>query len=167
VAVVEEEAAKVLRLPIAQVGLQKFPRFGSRLERRPASQLLAEETPAELQRRLQLDVLGLTQSWRRAYVGAFRRQQTAQTAEAHQHLARHIDRGLALHAGAYKEGEQLGIRQGLWPRASNFSRGRSVSGQSVIAMNTSLSVGWSVRMIGGQVNCNTWPPSPIKGCCSV
>ncbi len=121
-AVVEEEAAKVLRLPVAQVGLQKFPRIGSRLERRPASQLLAEETPAELQRRLQLDVLGLTQSWRRAYVGAFRRQQTA---EAHQHLARHIDRGLALHAGAYKEGEQLGIRQGLWPRVSNFSRGRS------------------------------------------
>ena len=59
-----------------------------------------------------------------------------QAAEVAEQLARQIDRAFARHAGAQENRQQFGVGQ-RWPRpfAASFSRGRSSSGQSVIAMS--------------------------------
>ena len=73
-----------------------------------------------LQHRLELGILGLTQSRRAAEIPLRQAEQGTQSAVLRQEIARQIDGIAARNAGAQKNRQQFGIGQGARPVGQQF-----------------------------------------------
>jgi len=113
VTIVQKQAAKILFCPVSQVGLQEVPGIRGRTEYRATSQLFAQKTTAQLQRRLKLNILGLAQADECTNRHSLGSEQSTQAAEVREHFTRKVYCRFATHTGPQKDCQQLRVRKRL------------------------------------------------------